>query len=200
MASQARLVDEAANVRDAALDGGDAEVTAVEGVELDRAVDPAGRDAAIVPLESEVAMRVIADETALQLLVEPPPPPPRPHDHPCPDLARVGHHAVRRNGCRRAAFERLRAGGPCVAQQQIVEKEAGDTTRGMRKLELVGAMASDDAASIDLWRVTEVDSEFFEEWQGVVGEKFAAQLVARKTVAVDQCDRCTPPCEQSRQR
>ena len=70
----------------------------------------------------------------------------------------------------------------------------------MWKLELVSAVAPDDTASFDLWGDTEVDAESFEEREGVVGEKFAAQLVARKAVAVDQRDRCTPPCEQRRQR
>src|SRR6266849_351334 len=70
----------------------------------------------------------------------------------------------------------------------------------MRKLEFVGAVPADHAAPMDPGRVGEVDGEFFEDGEGIVGQKFAAQLVARKEVAIDQRDRRAAPRQQSCQR
>ena len=49
-------------------------------------------------------------------------------------------------------------------------------------------MARDDAASLNVRHVAQIDAEEVEDRERVVGEKLAAKLVARKRVSVDQCD------------
>ena len=109
-----------------------------------------GLRSAVVTFEIRSAMRVVADESALQLLVEPPPPPPRPHDHPRRDLAAIRGHGDRRDmrdGAR--PVDDLRAGSDCVAEEQSVEQQSRDAARRVRKVEFVCAAAADDAAAFD---------------------------------------------------
>src|ERR1700686_2911568 len=120
MSLQPPRVHEPTDVRDAALDVAHAEVTIGERIELDDALRPL---AAVVPLEPEVAMRAIADESAFKLLIETPPPSPRPRHHPRADGAIVERDAVTRDsrGHRR---DRLRSGGDGAAMEGVIEEHA----------------------------------------------------------------------------
>ena len=50
-------------------------------------------------------------------------------------------------------------------------------------------MATHDATASNRRRFAEGEAEVLEDWEGVVGKKLTAQLVARETIAIDQCDR-----------
>src|SRR5438105_1212493 len=126
---------EAADVRLSILDCGDAEVSAAEGVELDGLPFTVFRWS-IVSFESEVAMRVIANERASQLRVESSPTSPPADDDARADLPICVKTVFGHRG-HRARIERLRTGGFRVAEQQVVEQTSRHTAGGLRKIEFV---------------------------------------------------------------
>ena len=74
----------------------------------------------------------------------------------------------------------------------------------MRKVERVGAMPPDDVTARDFGCAVGIElvqhTERVDDRQRVVGQKLAAQLVARKGVAIDQCDRVAAPRQERSQR
>src|SRR6185436_8368390 len=196
VSGEAAGVHEAADVGQRAFDGVDAEVAFGERVEVDVLRVPCSVfRVPIVAFEAEVAVGVIGDEAAVQLLVESAPAAPRTGDDFRVELleARDGH-AVR-------AFRAALHGG---AEQEIVEEEAGDAAGGMGERELVRPFRPDDAAALDVRRAGAVDlrdhAEGLEDGERVVGKKLAAQLVARKDVAIVNGDARAAAGEQRGER
>ena len=93
-------------------------------------------------------------------------------------------------------MDELRAAFDGMSKQEIIEKQARYAARRTRKLELVRPAAADDATACDRRRIAEIDSEVLDDRQRIVGEKLAAQLVARKRVAIDERDGTSSPCEE----
>ena len=106
---------------------------------------------AVMAFESEVAMRAVADERAPELLIESSPASPRAGDDARANGAAVERDAVARDGGRRCG-DRLRAARDRAAKSAVIEEHARDAARGMREIERVRAIASDDAAARDLRR------------------------------------------------
>jgi tellurite resistance protein len=61
-------------------------------------------------------------------------------------------------------------------------------------------MAADDTAASDRWCVAQGEAEALKDGEGVVREELAAQLVARKAIAIDERDGYSSAGEQSCQR
>ena len=93
-----------------------------------------------------------------------------------------------------------RAGGNGVSEEEIVEEHSRDPAGGVGKVELVLAMSRDDATAVNVRRLGNGDAEGVEDRQRVVGEELAAELVARKRVAVDERDGDAAPRQQGGER
>ena len=92
--------------------------------------------AAVVALESEVTMRAIADEGALELLIEPSPPSPRPRHYPRADDAAIERDASRATEVAVSVI----ACAPFAtraAVERVIEPHARYAARRMGKVELV---------------------------------------------------------------
>src|SRR5207244_6948688 len=129
----------------------------------------------------------------------PPLPPPPPHHPPRRYAARLGGDALGRDDGGGPGHGDG-AGGDGAAMQRVVEEEARDAARRVREIELVCAVTADDAAVRDRRRRREIDIERLGDRKRVVGEELAAQLVARKGVAIDQRDGEAACGEQRGQR
>ena len=126
------------------------------------------------------------DERAAKLRVESSPSTPRADDH-----ARV-ELFERRDGDALARRRSARDGG---AEEEGVEKHARHAARRMWEVELECAAAADDATSMNVRRVAEVDVEMLDDGKGIVGEELAAQFVARESVAIEERDVDAALCE-----
>src|SRR4051794_24125309 len=69
----------------------------------------------------------------------------------------------------------------------------------MGQIELHRSRASDDATRRDLRRSGKIDSEGLEDWQRIVREELATELVAGEGVAVDESDRSPVLCQNRRE-
>ena len=81
-----------------------------------------------------------------------------------------------------------------------IEKHARDAAGGMGKIERVRAIAAGHAAAGDLRRSMQIDAEGIDDRERIVGKKLATEFVARKGVAVDECDGVAAPRQQRGQR
>ena len=114
-------------------------------------------------------------------------------------LAKLAEQELPRDGerIRQRVLLAVGAGASTAASAKVVSA----SIRAMADANSGGALANaGHAAAGDLRRSMQIDAEGIDDRERIVGKKLATEFVARKGVAVDECDGVAAPRQQRGQR